>query len=318
MTQPDETVAPEPVRRTCLPEGGTLVIRPVDRGDLDAATGLYAGLDEEAAYRRFFSGFHPDHEFFEHLVSVAERGGAGLVAVIEGGADGERMVGEASFERLANGNGELAITIDGSWRGWLGPYLLDALLEVAAARGVPNLEADVMLTNGPMLALLRARGYATVPTQDWSVVRAVIGAADRRPSWPDDRTGVRVLVEGAGGHWRGADDAAAAGVEVLGCTGPGAGGPPCPAIAGKPCPLAAGADVIVLSHPADTEEWRSLRDAHATLHPGVPICVELPRPGGEARADETPIEPRAAADVVAIVQRLAREHARDDEGGEAP
>lgn len=317
MTQPDETVAPEPVRTTRLPEGGTLVIRPVEQGDLDAVAELYAGLDEEAAYRRFFSGFHPDHEFFEHLVSVAERGGAGLVAVVEDDPDGERLVGEASYEPLANGNGELAITVDGSWRGWLGPYLLDALLEVAAAHGVPNLEADVLLTNGPMLALLRARGYAAVPTEDWSVVRAVIGAATSRASWPPAKMGLRVLVEGAGGHWRGAEDAAAAGVEVLGCTGPTAGGPQCPAIAGQPCPLAAGADVIVLSHPADTEEWRTLRDAHPTLHPGVPICVELPHTGGEARSGETPIESEAGADVVAIVQRLARERPAHD-GAEAP
>lgn len=287
------------------------MIRPVAPGDVDALAGLYAGLDDEAAYRRFFSGFHPDHEFFEHLVAVADRGGAGLVAVVEDGPDGDRMVGEASYEPLANGNGELAITVDGSWRGWLGPYVLDALLEVAAAHGVPNLEADVLLTNGPMLALLHARGYASVPTDDWSVVRAVIGAATRRASWPAQRTGVRVLVEGAGGHWRGAEDAAAAGVEVLGCTGPGPGGPPCPAMAGEPCPLAAGADVVVLSHPPDTEEWRALRDAHAALHPGVPICVELPRTGGEARAGETLIEADAEGDVVAIVQRLARGRAGD-------
>lgn len=309
MTQPDETVAREPVRTTRLPDGGSLVIRPVAPGDVDELARLYAGLDTEAAYRRFFSGFHPDDEFFEHLVSVAERGGAGLVAVVEDGPDGDRMVGEASYEPLANGNGELAITVDGTWRGWLGPYLLDALLEVAAAHGVPNLEADVLLTNGPMLALLRARGYASVPTEDWSVVRAVIGAATRQASWPASRSGLRVLVEGAGGHWRGAEDAAAAGVEVLGCVGPRPGGPPCPAIEGHPCPLAAGADVIVVSRPPDTKEWRALRDAHATLHPGVPICVELPRTGGRARAHETPIEPGAESDVVAIVQRLARERA---------
>lgn len=317
MTQPDQTMAPEPVRTTRLPDGGTLVIRPIAPADLDAVAELYAGLDEEATYRRFFSGFHPDHEFFEHLVAVGERGGAGLVAVVEDDPDGERLVGEASYEPLANGNGELAITVDGSWRGWLGPFLLDALLEVAAAHGVPNLEADVLLTNGPMLALLRARGYAAVPTEDWSVVRAVIGAATRRAGWPSAKLGLRVLVEGAGGHWRGAEDAAAAGLEVLGCAGPTAGGPRCPAIAGKPCPLAAGADVIVVSHPADTEEWRTLRDAHSTLHPGVPICVELPRTGGEARADETPIAPEAGNDVVAIVQRLARERAADDRA-EAP
>jgi hypothetical protein len=48
-------------------------------------------------------------------------------------------------------------------------------VEEAAAHRVPNLEADVLATNGPMLSLVRARNYALVPNDDWSVVRVVIG-----------------------------------------------------------------------------------------------------------------------------------------------
>jgi hypothetical protein len=305
VTEPHQTLARGAVRTVRLPEGGTLVVRLVEARDVDAIASLYAHLDAEAAYRRFFSGYRPDHEFFDHLVAVGARGGAGLVAEVDAGPEGPRVVGEASYERLANGNGELAITVDGTWRGWLGPYLLDALLEVAAGRGVPNLEADVLLTNGPMLALLRSRGYAALPTSDWSVVRAVIGAATRRPTWPAARTGLRVLVEGAGGHWPGAEAATAAGIEVLGCSGPATPGARCPALAGEPCPLATGSDVIVLAHPADSEEWRALRDAHPAVHPGVPVCVELPGAGG-------------GADVVTLVQRLAREPRGGGPGDAAP
>jgi hypothetical protein len=164
-----------------------------------------------------------------------------------------------------------------------------------------------------MLALLRGRGYATLPTDDWSVVRAVIGAATRRPTWPAGRTGLRVLVEGAGGHWPGAEAAAAAGVEVLGCSGPGTPGARCPALAGEPCPLAQGSDLIVLAHPADTDAWRALRTAHPTVRPGVPICVELPPAGGEAQAGEVPVAGGDGAEVVALVQRLARRRDADHE-----
>lgn len=52
--------------------------------------------------------------------------------------DGERIVGEAEYILLPGGDGELAITVAPDWRGWLGPYLLDTLLEVAASRGVAN------------------------------------------------------------------------------------------------------------------------------------------------------------------------------------
>lgn len=296
--------APSPPRAVALPEGGTLLVRAVRPDDITALEELYERLDPEAAYRRFFSGFRPHHDFFEHLVAVAERGGAGLVAEVVDGGDGARLVGEAGYEPLDDGNGELAITVDRTWRGWLGPYLLDALLEVAAAAGVPNLEADVLLTNGPMLALLRARGYAAVPSDDWSVVRAVVGAAHRRPSWTEPHDHLRVLVEGAGGHWPGAAAAQAAGAEVLGCPGPTSSGAPCPVLAGEPCPLVAGADAVVMAHPDGSERWEALRVAHRSVHPDVPVCVQSPRPGASPVLLETPIGDDDAA-VAAVVERAA-------------
>ena len=67
------------------------------------------------------------------------------------------MGGDAGDTLLPSGNGELAIVGARKWQG-VGPYLLDALVEMAAAAGVPNLEADVLTANRPMLALLRSRG----------------------------------------------------------------------------------------------------------------------------------------------------------------
>ncbi len=167
-------------------------------------------------YRRFFSSTGPIGRSSSAWLAVGERGGAGLVAVTNDSAIGERIVVEASYELLPNGNGELAITVDRGWRGWLGPYLLDALVDAAAARDAPNLEAEVLATNGPMLALLRSRGYAAVPNGDWTVVRAMIGTTTPMPVWHGEHRGLRVLVEGAGGHWHAVEAASAAGMEVLG------------------------------------------------------------------------------------------------------
>jgi RimJ/RimL family protein N-acetyltransferase len=264
------------VRQVDLPRGGRLVVRPVRTDDVDALEALYAGLDDDARYRRFFSVYRPDRSFFERMVAVSERGGAGLVATVtEPDADDERVVAEAGFELLPNGDGELAITVDRAWRGWLGPFLLDALLAAARSRGVPNLEADVLMTNGPMLALVRSRGYAAIPNGDWSVARAVIGTAGPTPTWPGGHHRLRVLVEGAGGHWHAAELAQGEGLEVLGCPGPAGRRAPCPALAGAPCPLAAGADAIVISRPDLADGWPELRAVHPALHPGVPVCVEL-------------------------------------------
>lgn len=283
-------------RRVDLPGGVVLEVRPVEPGDVDQLVNLYAGLSDEDRSRRFFSSFQPPRSFFERMAGVVERGGFGVVAV---DADGN-LVGEANYELLPNGDGELGMVVARAWRGWLGAYLLDTLIEAAAARGVPNIEADVLVTNGRMLALLRSRGYATLPSDDWMSFRLIVGTEGTTPVWPSrsgDPPGVpprpRVLVETRGGRWRALADAQAAGLHVITCSGPREGRPGCPALAGRPCPLAAAADVIVVANPPDDERWRRLVAAHAGLHPAVPVCVE-PRGGPHVE--------------VSTVERLASDH----------
>jgi hypothetical protein len=88
---------------------------------------------------------------------------------------------------LPDGNGEFALTVAAGWRGWLGPYLLDAIVTAAAARGVPNLEADVLYENTRMLTLLASRGYVTLRGQS-AEVRVAIGAAQPAVARQRDRS----------------------------------------------------------------------------------------------------------------------------------
>lgn len=309
----------EPGRReVALRRDATLTVRPVTASDTDGLVALYEDLSIDDRHRRFFSGFVPPRSFFDHLVAVADRGGYGLVATVRGTpvADArDQIVGEASYELLPSGDGELGMVVSADQRGWLGPYLLDALIEVAASRGVPNLEADVLVTNGRMLALLRSRGAATIGADDWSVVRLLVGTAGRTPVWPggnraDGRR--RVLIEVPGGRWHAWEDAEEAGLELVACGGPSPQRRSrCPVLAGQPCPLAAEADAIVVSNVPDEEQWRSIVRGHADLHPGVPVCVEVRR--GVRGAPGLAPETRASVEVVAsgdphlveIVDRLA-------------
>ena len=137
-------------------------MRPVTLADVDGLVALYDGLSGGDRYRRFFSAYYPPRTFFERLATVVERGGYGVVATTgadneaaERGGDGHRpdtaggdagrIVGEANYVLLGNGDGELGMMVAADQRGWLGAYMLDALVEAAAARGVPNLEADVLV-----------------------------------------------------------------------------------------------------------------------------------------------------------------------------
>jgi GNAT superfamily N-acetyltransferase len=281
-----------------------IVIRPACAEDAAGLTDLYDTLDADDKYRRFFASYRPRPEFFVEMATVADRGGARLVAVLHGPKE-DRIIGEAGYTLVPNGDGELAMVVDPRWRGWLGPFLLDALVETAAAKGIPNLEADVLTVNRPMLGLLRARGSVVMDHDDWTVVRLLIGTSTRRPTWPGGHDQMRVLTEGVAGRWHAAHEARAAGIQVVGCPGPQGGPRDCPALSGEPCPLAADADVIVVSHPPDDARWRELLEAHADLHPGVPVCLE---PGGFAVDDELHVTACPVArerDVVSFVARLA-------------
>jgi hypothetical protein len=308
-----------------LPDGGLLTVRPVARTDVDGLAAHYERLSSDDRYLRFFSSYRPRREFFERLTSVVDRGGYGLVATLRGDSDDNRIVGDASYELLPNGNGEVSMTVAAGQRGWLGPFLLDALVDAAASRGVPNLEADVLATNRRMLSVLRTRGYAALSSGDWVTQRLVVGTGGRMPVWPErgetlgqgDRP--RVLVETPGGRWHAGDEAAAVGLQVIACSGPQGRRPRCPVLSGQPCPLAAGADAIVVSNAPEDERWRTIVDAHASLHPGVPVCVEA---RGHGRPpDQVELVPRSGTmavmlereqprRIVQLVDRLASMHRR--------
>ncbi len=300
-------------RRVTLPGARTLSIRPMGPSETAGLVALYASLKEDDTYLRFFSGHAPPEDFVEKMTHVAERGGFGLIALMEEGDGTSQIVGEATYDLLPNGDGELGITVAETARGWLGPYLLDALVTEAAARGVPNLEADVLVGNRRMLTMLRARGFAVVE-HDPAIVRVAIGTTRRVPSWPGTDERPRLLVEVPGGRWHAEEAARTAGFQVLACPGPMLGWSHCPALRGEPCPLAAGADVIVDAVP--DEPGRSLLEAHRRIHPSVPICVELPSGERDLDAAVSTI-PLGTSDavVVGILERLAkdapvREHAR--------
>jgi hypothetical protein len=228
-------------------------------------------MSDDDRHRRFFCAYRPPPSWFDELARPELHGGARLVAEVT--ADGAAtLVGEAGYVMLPNGNGELALLVAHGWRGWLGPYLLARLVDVAADRGVPNLEADVLLENRAMLALLRHRNAVVMEHDGWSTIRLRVGTSGP-PTWAGAPPGARVLVEAPGGRWNGDDDAAAAGLSVLSCFGP-ASNPRCPALAGRRCPLVEGADAIVVRYPPGDEAWARLVAAHRRDHPETALILE--------------------------------------------
>jgi hypothetical protein len=249
-------------------------IRPTTVDDAERLAAVYGALSTSDRYRRFFTAFEPDLDFCRSWASVGERGGFGVIAVVRT-ADGgrEEVAGEAGYALRPDGDGDLAVTVAPEWRGWLGAYLVDLLARHAAAAGISSLQADVLLENRPMLAVLRHRGAVGLEHPD-GTVRLSIGTGRDVPAWPPGESRRRVLVEVPGGRWSGEPAASSAALATALCSGPGRRGHhACPVLEGGRCPLADEADaIVVLLDPADERACR-LVELHRERSPGTPVLV---------------------------------------------
>jgi hypothetical protein len=254
-----------------IPGGPTLTVRPTNAGDVEGLVRLYHELSADDVYYRFVSVHPPGPSFYQRQAHLDESGGYGLIAVL---SDGDRIVGDAGYVLLPDGSGEFAIAVASDWRGWLGPYLLDVLVEVAAARGLPNLQADVLSTNHRMLALLHRRGYVRVGNGDYAVLRVAIATSDSMPVWQPRQGSPLILAESPGLRWPGELEARRARWRVVCCTRAGASSAPgCPSLLhSQACPLARCADAIVVGYPPG-EAGAALVATHEALHPGVPVVA---------------------------------------------
>ena len=256
-------------RRTFdLPGGLTMTVRHSVPADVSGLAELYDGLSLDDRYHRFFSGSMPK-DFVEKWMHVTEQGGVGLVAAVANGA--EHIVAEAGFALLPDGDGELALAVaKESARLARSLPARTALVQEAAARGIPNLQAEILVDNGAMFSLVRSRGYAILDHGDWSSVRVTVGMAGSPPSWPEADERPRVLVETPGGRWPAAN-VGASGLQIIGCPGPTRAHHGCPALlAGRPCPLAAHADVIVFVFPPSDAKAQETASVHT-------VCMKTSR-----------------------------------------
>lgn len=304
------------VQAVDLPDGRHLVVRRASPDDAAGVHALYEHLSTDDLRRRFFLAHVPPRHFADEWVRVAERGGVALV-VDEVDPDGTaELVAEAGYSMLADGDGEFGITVAPSCRGWIGPWLLDHLIEQARRNGVPNLHADVLSSNRAMLSVIRHRGWVTEDHPDLGQVRLVISTSGTTPGWPPEHDKPRLLVEAPHGFWRGEHAAHEAGFDVRTCAGPDEHVGPCPVLEGEPCPLVEGADAVVVVRSPAAAHADELLARHRLAHPELVVVV----PGeGDDGPDETAahVVERVRKALGAGAERIAGD-GEPDEPGDAP
>ena len=187
--------APALPQRVELPGGLILTVRFAETRDLEALIDLFSALPAEDRYHRFFSMFRPTPEFVRSWIDASRHTGCLLVAELPPAGDGRaHIVAEAGYTKLPDGAAEFGVTVAKDWRGWLGPFLIDLLVDAARADGISVLEAEVLTENRAMRALTAARGDAVLNRPDWAVTRVAISTDGRVPPWPPHDARPRVLV----------------------------------------------------------------------------------------------------------------------------
>lgn len=263
---------PVSVRHTVRRPSGTAGrprVRRLAPADLNGLRALYRSLSDRDRYQRFFTEAPPDRAIERYVTLLGERG-FGVVAT----DDADRIVGEAGYLLLAEGDAEFGITVAADWRG-LGHTLLDTITDHAAQAGVPSLQADVLADNQAMRSLAAKRGYALIHSADYTVLRITMGTAAPVPSWPSGTPHPRLLVETPAWRWRGASQADAAGFHVVSCPGPSSfRNGHCPPLHGQPCPLVDGADAVVVALSPDDRNRGALTPIHRFCHADVPVFLQ--------------------------------------------
>jgi hypothetical protein len=289
-----------------LADGARMEVRPTTAADAERILTLYETLSVGDRHRRFFGAFRPHIDWCRTWADVASAGGFGVIAIVHRDGAPEDVAGEAGYARRDDGDGDLAVTVAPDWRGWLGPYLLDVLVRHAAASGLANLQAEVLLENGPMLSLLSRRGPVAL-AHDSGVVRLSIGTTGPVATWPPGEARPRLLVEVAGRRWAGERAAEAAGVATAMCAGPAVRGDhECPVLSGGRCPLADEADAIIVLLDPDDERTAQLVRAHREQSPGTPVLVHhhTPAPDDGDSHGCIEVEPDGAAAVAQVLSLI--------------
>jgi len=154
-SQDDLTESFEPI------VGQSVVLRPLQRADIDIEGSFLRGLSPESRHNRLLGGMiQITPEYLERLTTVDYSRDMALAAALMLD-EREVLIGVARFVREESGRGcEFALVIADQWQGrGIGRRMLEKLLAAARSRGLERIYGDVLSTNEHMLGLCRKLGF---------------------------------------------------------------------------------------------------------------------------------------------------------------
>ncbi len=184
-----------PERTFVLANDEPVRIRPIRPEDEPAMVEFHRGLSDVTVYQRYFHMMRLDHRIsHERLARVCRTDEASEVVLVmerHGTSGAGGIVGVA---RLTAGrdleDAEFAVLVADAFQGvGAGPALMRALVDVARARGVTRLQADLLRGNVAMQKMCARLGMTLLPSGEPGVVRARLdlgGGPGASPLGPGD------------------------------------------------------------------------------------------------------------------------------------
>jgi GNAT superfamily N-acetyltransferase len=129
------------------------VIRPAHRADLAALGDFFAGLSVQTRYLRFFGPIAPSAALLRQLCGLA--GTIDAVIAVRGGVIVGHAMAADRIDPLGARVTDIGVVVADAWQGrGLGSALTRALVTGARARGVTQLEMDVLHGNRQVLDMI--------------------------------------------------------------------------------------------------------------------------------------------------------------------
>jgi len=156
-----------------LRDGRSVHIRAVHPSDEAEFLQAFDRMSPDARYMRFMRFVRePNLDRLRKVLASFPEGGDGIVATLPA-ADGIDIAGSAVY---IVGNDpttcEFAITVGSEFGGvGLAGKLMSALIGVAKARGMTEMDGFVLAVNQPMLRLARRLGFSVAPDPEDRAVR---------------------------------------------------------------------------------------------------------------------------------------------------
>jgi acetyltransferase len=155
------------------PDGTSVVIRPIRPEDAEIEREFVSSLSPESRYMRFMSALKElTPAMLARFTQVDYDREMALVAVTLEGAR-ERQVGVCRY--VVNPDGascEFALAVAEAWqRRGLGGHLMERLIEIARARGLKRMNAQIFSANTGMLHLVTTLGFTLADAPGAPAVR---------------------------------------------------------------------------------------------------------------------------------------------------